>query len=375
MRRCAALLWVGMAIACGAATTPPVAPQPSTLVRPARSVHLRASFDDDPSTYIGRFVPDALSDDAVDESGAVATRCSAFIKPKVVNAAQELDEVMFASQKATGALGVPMVAHAEASHEASAALRVKYAITKKMQSEVDATGLERCCREQPDQCTKRYIGEFVRGSGQVYQQTGRADSAGGGASHQGVAGEVEVKDSIAWRRVSSFHDMFFAFQTSAGLTELAGAPAADDCGWCERIPSSLDGKFFCGVSPDAPSEAMSRDLAMRNAREQVVKYMGEYLSSRSKTEASLLRGYVDDTQLIAAGAEGFASRVKDQRWCKAQPANTPEGVRFRTRVLAFLPNDQLGPAARDAVEMLINKRRAASAITPEQERALRELVK
>ena len=86
--------------------------------------------------------------------------------------------------------------------------------------------------------------------------------------HQLNIGQPDVETPRAmieaYRR---FNAKVLAYGPSAGLTELAGAPAADDCGWCERIPSSLDGKFFCGVSPDAPSEAMSRDLAMRNARE------------------------------------------------------------------------------------------------------------
>jgi hypothetical protein len=252
-----------------------------------------------------------------------------------------------------------------------------------MQSEVDAAGLDRCCREQPDQCSKRFIGEFVMGSGQVYQQSGSDSEASAGGTVQGVTGDVEIKGSVAWKKVSSFKDMYFAFQAGAALGQLSlsaspstgPAGGGNDCGWCDSIPSSLDGKYFCGISPDAPSESMSRDYAMRNAREQVVKYMGEYLSTRSKTLASLVKGYEDDVQLISAGAEGLASRVKDQKWCKAETTNTPDGVRYKTRVLAFLPNDQLDGAAKDAIETLISKRKAANAITPDQEKALRAIVK
>jgi hypothetical protein len=291
-----------------------------------------------------------------------------------------MDEVMYASQKVGGSLGIPLVAHVGGSSERASTLRVTYVIEKKMQSEVDAAGLDRCCREQPDQCSKRYIGEFVMGSGQLYQQADSNTEGGAGGQSHGVAGDVEMKDSIAWKRLSAFKDMYFAFQASAGMGQLApaaaaGAGSADDCGWCDSLPSSLDGKYFCGISPDAPDESMSRDYAMRNAREQVVKYMGEYLSSRSKTQASLLKGYTDDAQLISAGAEGLASRVKDQKWCKPQTSNTPDGVRYRTRVLAFLPNDQLEGAAKDAVETFISKRKTANAITPEQEKALRAIVK
>ncbi len=365
-------------LACGGGVTAPVAPTQGTLVMPTRGIHLRASFDDDPRTYVGRFIPDGVKESEIDETAAVATRCSPFIKPRMVNANQEIDEVMYASQKVSGALGILVVGQVNASHEDINALRVKYVVSRRMQSEVDAEGLERCCRDQPDQCSKRYIGGFVMGSGQIYEQAGAVNQAGAGASVHGVSAEVEVKDSVAWKRVSTFKDMFFAFQAGAGMGQLAVSTvggADDACGWCDMLPSSLDGKYFCGVSADAPSESMSRDYAMRNAREQVVKYLGEYLSTQSKTQSSLLRGYTDDVQLLSAGAEGLASRVKDQKWCKPQTTNTPDGARYRTRVLAFLPNDQLQGAARDAVETLINKRRVANAITPDQEQALRALVK
>jgi hypothetical protein len=364
-------------VACGAATTvPPAAPAPSTLVQPARNIHLRASFDDDPTIYIGRFIPDGVAEGDIDENSAATTRCSQFIKPKAVTSTQEMDEVMFASQKANASLGVIPFGHGDASHDATAALRVKYSITKKMQSEVNAEGLDRCCREQPDQCSKRYISEFVMGTGKVFQQTKNANDVSAGGQYSAITGDFEVKDSVGWKRVSSFKDMYFAFQSGAAMGQLSAATAStsggsDDCSWCEKLPSTLDGTYFCGISPDVASEAMSRDAAMRNAREQVVKYMGEYLSSRSKTQASLLKGTTDDSQILSAGAEGLASRVKDQRWCKAKTTDTPDGQRYQSRVLAYLPNDQLKAAAKDAIETLINKRKQANAITPEQEKALR----
>jgi hypothetical protein len=365
-------------LACGAtSTTPPSTPKPASIVLPARNIHLRASFDNDPSTYLGRFIPDGVPENQADESVAVATRCSQFIKPKLVTSQQELDEVMFASQNASGALGVPLVGHAGASHDATSALRVKYELTRKMQADVDAVGLDRCCHDAPDQCSKRYVGEFVMGSGQIYQQTGSDTDMGAGGTYHGVSADVEYKDSVAWKRVSSFKDTFFAMQSNAAMGALSATPPAvkDDCSFCDNLPTSLDGKYFCGISPDAPSESMARDYAMRNAREQVIKYMGEYLMSRSATEASLLKGYTDDAQVITAGAEGIASRVKDQKWCKAERTPTPDGMRYRSRVLAFLSNDQLAGAARDAIETLISKRKTARTITPDQEKALRDLVK
>jgi hypothetical protein len=363
---------------CGPSTTPPDAPKPTSIAQPTRSIHLRASFDDDPTTYIGRFLPDNVSEGDLDENLGAVTRCSAFIKPKVVNASQELDELMYASRSAGGSLGIPVVAKITGESDSQAALRVKYSIAKKMQAEVDAAGLDRCCKEQPDQCTKRYIGEFVSGSGEVFQAATRdASTEAEGATRQ-VTGDFEMKDSSSWRKVTGFKDMYFAFQATASMSGLAAStPSTDaDCGYCDNLPSSLDGKYFCGLSPDAPSEAMSRDYAMRNAREQVVKYLGEYVTSKSETAATLMKGYTEDAQKVTAMSEGLASRVKDQKWCKAQTTSTPEGQKYRSRVLAFVANDQLKSAAKEAVESAIasEEKSGSKRLTKEQLAAIRAAV-
>jgi hypothetical protein len=194
---------------------------------------------------------------------------------------------------------------------------------------------------------------------------------------RGVSGELEMKDSVAWRKVTGFKEMYFAFQASAsmgGLAQASGAASDGDCGFCDNIPSSLDGKYFCGISPDAPSEPMSRDYAMRNAREQVVKYMGEYLTTKSETAATLMKGYTEDAQKVTAMSDGLASRVKDQKWCKAQTTNTPDGLKYRSRVLAFIPNDQLKAATKEAVEAAIEKEGGAKRLTKEQIAAIRAAV-
>ena len=144
--------------------------------------------------------------------------------------------------------------------------------------------------------------------------------------------------------------MYFAF-----LTTGAALPASADasCGWCDNIPPSPEGVYFCGVSPPAPSEAMARDLAMRNAREQVVKLVGEYLSTQATSEASLVQGYLGDRQATSAAASGIASQVKDTRWCPAATTNPPEGPKYTSKVLAFLSHADRKQAALSLLDAMI----------------------
>jgi hypothetical protein len=298
---------------------------------PSRAVQLRASFDKDPSVYIGRFVPDSVADGDVDENTAMVTRCSKYIKPKYVETDQVVDETMWVSHKAAASLGLPTIASAHASAESRDEVRVKYSLTKKVQSDIDADGLAQCCKADSSQCSRRIIGEFLLGSGDVLLTAKDAQS---------LTGEVETPKPIsasasygadeAWRKKTSFKDVYFAFSTettSLAATPSTPASAATDCSWCDSIPGSLDGKYFCGVSPAASDESASRALALRAAREQVVDYLGQSVPG----SASL-----SDKDVRATAADGIASLVKDERWCRER-IPTPEGEKVRSKVLAFYP--------------------------------------
>jgi hypothetical protein len=341
---------------------------------PARSIHLRTTFDGDPTAYVGRFVPDSIAPDELDENAAAQTRCSRFFKVKVVDVNQEVDETMYASRQAMASLGIPPIASAQASQGNASTLRVKYVIKKKIQVETDADQLDACCRADKSQCTGTIIGEFVFGSGEIMQAVDAKTKVAGEGAHPAAKAGAGYEESSSWKRVRRFDDMFFAFQTTKTPLGLGGgATSTSDCSWCDQLPGSLDGKYFCGVSPDAPSEAMARDLAMRSAREQVVKYLGELLETQSSSKASVVKGVLDDQQVVTAMASGVASRVKDERWCPAREVPTPDGARYRSRVLAFFPEAQSKPAARDAIRTIIETRKAAGKLTPEQQTALEQL--
>jgi hypothetical protein len=339
---------------CG---TPPLAPPAvpnSTIVQPTRAIHLRAAFDDDPTAYVGRFVPGTLAGAELDETAAAQTRCSEHFIHKVVSSNQELDEIAYTSTKVAGSLGAKPFAALSGSTERAATLRVKYTLKKRMQVLVkDPAALARCCASAPDQCSNTVIGEFLMGSGEVYQMAGSQAELAASGMAKSVTGDLSFKDGVGWKRVNTFKDMYFAFLTTAAQIPPSAAPDDGSCGFCDNIPTSLDGTYFCGVSPPAPSEAMARDLAMRNAREQVVKFVGELLSTQASSEASLVKGYLEDKQVTTAAASGLAANVKDTRWCKAAPTSTPEGVKYTSKVLAFLAHADKKQAAQLVVDAML----------------------
>lgn len=353
-RSCPSVAAVLLVLTAGCGPQAPALPvvPATTILQPTRGIHLRAAFDDDPTAYVGRFVPDALPADQIDETASLQTRCSEYFVHKVVNSSQELDEIAYTSTKVGGSIGYKPVAAVSASVERGARVRIKYTLTRRMQVTVkDPAALQRCCAASPDQCTGQVIGEFLMGSGEVYQAADSQIQGEASTVATQVTGAIDYKDGVGWKRVNSFKDMYFAFLTTATI----GAPSPSDerCGWCDSIPPSPDGVYFCGMSPPVAAEAMARDLAMQNAREQVVKYVGEYLSTQSTSEASLVKGYLDDKRVTTAAASGIAARVKDTKWCKATTTNTPEGPLYSVKVLAYLDNADRRPAAQSVIDTLL----------------------
>jgi hypothetical protein len=342
----AALVTSLVVVSCGGATsqTATVHAESLRLQPPSRSIQLRAAFDKDPSLYIGRFVPDSVAPADIDENAGVVTRCSKFIKPKVVETQQDLDETMFVSHRASASLGFPVFASIDAASAGRDEVRVRYSLTKKIQSDIDADGLDRCCKADPSQCSKTIIGEFVMGTGDVLQSANAANRVSTDVkTPKPMTAQADYRSTDGWKKQTSFNDVYFAFLTQPtplAMGQVASAP--NDCSWCDSVPGSLDGTYFCGVSPDAPDEAASRTLAMRSAREQVVQYLGQSISVTSVSTSNALAGALAEHEVVLAASAGIASQVKDTKWCK-ELTPTPDGVKVRSKVLAFYPK-----AAEDA---------------------------
>lgn len=372
-RPCSGILGCLLVIACGQPEAPKPPEARSLVSVPASStLHLRASFDSNPSTYLGTFLPEGLPPSELSDRSGVASQCSEYMKPRTQAANQEQDEFLSVSKSAAASLGLPMAAGLSvgAGHDDTVTLRVHYKITEKMQVEVDANGLARCCKADATQCKSKVVGEFLRGSGEIY--AAYADQNGGraGVATPQVGASIDYKSSLNWTSLSKFNDTYFAFTTR---TVRDKGEDGKDCAWCDNLPGSVDGKYFCGVSDRAPSEVAARDLAMNHARQQVVRFMGETLETSSSSQRSTAKGLIDDAQFMRAAAAGVAASVKDEKWCPAVEKLTTDGPRFQSRVLAYVPNAAIAHAAVDAIQSVIEARKKEGRLNAEQEKALNDL--
>lgn len=322
---------------------------PPEFVPPTTNLHLRAAFDTDPSVYLGRFVPD---DAAVpDESAARKTACSQYISYRNVGGGGvEYDEVFESSAAAAMGLGVPkteLTLGGKAGESAS--LRAKYVLTTKLVADIsDPVAFASCCRQSPTECTGRFVGEFIEGTGSIW--AARSSSAEGNVlkSLQKVGFDVEARNGVTWSRSRNFpQPVFFAFR----VTEV---PEVDCKALVNNPPRSEKGWYFGAVSEPLPSEKIARDAAMAGAREQAVKYVGEAITTGSVSntaiggDAGAAMAKFDDEQFVRRAAEGMARFVKDELTC-VEESPSVDGPRYTVRTLAFMPAGALEEAARVAL--------------------------
>ncbi len=356
------IAWVGgiavVVVACGGGSAPePMTPQSSSSnagglqsVTPSRNLHLRAAFDNNPSVYVGRFVPAGLSSSELDENRAAKTSCSKFFTAREQTVNQEMDELVYASSSASASVGViatGALANAQGASAKGSVLRVHYIIKKKLQLDSDPDQLKACCTKNPEDCTGTVIGEFLMGSGEIYQATEASRDASGNLGIPPVAAKASVSDASKWKKVQSFNDTYFAFlPVAAGGTP----PPLNSCDFCARLPEDSNGQYFCGVSSPAIEESAGRDAAMQNARTQVVKYLGEQIEAKSQSLSSAAKGLISDQRFVEAVAKGLAKRVKDKQYC-SEKQNSPEHPSVY-KVLAYVPNDALVEEASKVVDDL-----------------------
>ncbi len=345
----------------GAGPDPAVPPQNTSIqgVSPSRNIHLRAAFDDNPAIYVGRFVPaDAKAD--LDENRAAQTVCSKHFKITEVGVNQAMDELVYASSQASAAVGVVTpgaIVSGKADRSTGGLVRVHYTITKKIQVQSDPEALSACCTKEPGACTNLVIGEFLRGTGEIYTTTETTRSAGGDVTIPPVAASASYNDASKWKKVQSFNDTYFAFIPVATGPVNAGAQAAANakteqleksCAFCSDLPKSDTGLYFCGVSAPSPQENTGRSSAMDDARTQMVRYLGESIETKSSSMSTTAKGLVKDERFTTSVAKGVASRVQQQKVC-VERENSPERLSVY-KILTFVPNDALAEAAQKALE-------------------------
>ncbi len=340
------------------------------LSGPRKGVYLRASFDDDPSHFIGRFIGNEIAADDVDENRGLQTECTKFVTYKEVNSSGTFDEYYNSSTSVRGDLGIKNPAPTGPSgsgsfgHESGTSIRVQYDLEKKLVANVtDPAAFKSCCEASPDNCSDQFIGEFWYGKGTLFENTGQ--QTGGSATVTAPQGQggLDVADGWAWRRSTEFQDVYFAFRVMDRV-------GADDCGWADKLPKSDEGQYFVGVSPPAPTEDIARTAAMRHARTQAVQYLGEFINSSTMNNSSVIQGYVESENVVTTAAEGMANFVKDDRYCAAEEQATPEGTKYVVKVLAFFPNEKKAAAGTATVDAIETQAKTDGKLTPDLKKQL-----
>ena len=206
-------------------------------------MHLRDSFDTDASAYVGRFFPrDAVN---LDETEAMTLSCSKHIKVKQVQGGGvTYREVVNVSGDMAARMGIPVVMSAGGSASYSGSVRVHYTLLGKLVAHIpDPEAFTQCCLDQPSQCTDRYVGEVLQGTGSVYQDSVMAGqltaegisgalSGGGNAAHQ----------SESSRKIEFPNPVYFAFKVSKTQ---AGRVTASACGGSFWIAANASRSSSC----------------------------------------------------------------------------------------------------------------------------------
>jgi len=307
------------------------------------SIHLRNTFDTDPSTYVGRFVPPAVTD--LDESNTLILACSKHITTRFIDGGGvAFTEDLSVSTRVAARLGIPLIADASASHQASRSARAEYRLTGKIVAEIpDPDAFAACCKAQPDQCTDRFIGEFIQGTGSLLHEASRETTVAASGTHpaSGINGGGGLDRSADWKRVAEFPEpVYFAFKVNPTTHTHDTCPA-----WASNVPTAPGGVYVVGRSDNARSEQRARDAALGHANGMAMQAAG----------------------LAWGSLDGAPLPLRAESWC-VTPTKVRRSTRYAARVLAYISHDSIAAAQRTA-EANLAARREAERLAAEREAA------
>ena len=334
----ASLVW-----GCGAAERGPAFRDANWRPAPNQSVYLRAVYDDDPSINLGRFFKLGTKPRDMDESAAFPSRCSKAFSAKLINSGGTFDDTFTASSRVGGSLAVPIHGSAGGGYGSNGELRVRYTLKRVMRAAVDADALAKCCESAPDQCSGHYLAEFYMGDGEVYQFLGSEAEVRASGSYNVAGAGVDYQQGTAWKQLTSFKNMYFAYKTAAVSGQGVGG-GTDLCGsdWRGKVPQSADGQYFVATSKPAATEQAAFDDALTNGRLQAVQFIGTVLKERRVQHAQDLDRVWQDQQELVTATEGVAKRIKDR--CRAVVSTDRGHV---ATLLMFFPQPQIDEAAAE----------------------------
>ena len=309
--------------------------------QPNSNFYIRTSFDKDPSMYLGRFILDGSN--ITDETAARKSQCTELISIRYIDAGNVVyDEVMNADNSLGLQLKIPGVDSISVGANQNYGVRVSYKLNQKMVAEIDDPyAFEKCCRESETNCSTRYIGEFLEGTGSLWS----AHSQFVGVKfleklQKKLPVNVEAHGDYNWVQSRLFEEnIYFAYK----ISEL---PTFDCNALIDKPPISQEGLYFGGVSDPMKSERHAKEKAMDFAKEQIVRYVAEDLQIEITEDSTVGAGpggnySGGESRNVTRYAQGITSRVKADLYCPTEVVETPDGPLYTARVVAFVPNDSL----------------------------------
>jgi hypothetical protein len=306
---------------------------------PMSNVHLRNSFDTDPSIYLGRFVPRDATE--LDEGTAMPLTCSQFVKYRFIDGGGvKVTEAMSVNSQMAARIGVPAVADGNVSASRSREVRVEYVLTGKMVAEIgDPAAFEQCCAANPNQCTDRFIGEFLQGTGAVYREDSNAVAISGQGTNpsNGVNGSGGASREKSWTQAIEFtNPVYFAFK----VTQTPNTRKGSSCGaWVDTPPVEAGYVYFVGSSREMRSEQTARSRALWNARFKAYGSVATPVQAGAMEQDSAAAMQDQRAQQWALGLEAAQTCVEVVQG---------RGQRYVGRVLGRLPRYEVGEVGEAA---------------------------
>ncbi|HHO51067.1 MAG TPA: hypothetical protein ENK18_09410 [Deltaproteobacteria bacterium] len=200
---------------------------------------------------------------------------------------------------------------------------LRYEITEKLIVDGGLEELELCCLRSPEKCTDRYISEYWVGTGTLHKLSSSNGAIKTSLKQLDKLGKIDFGATKGWTVASSWSEpMYFAYRTSAFQ-----APSCES--YMNDLPEEEDRVLFTGVSEQLMSEQRARRDAQEDARQQVVRYLGEELRIEGDE--------------IYSRAEALLSGVKDSLTC-IDTRDTPEGPSYLARVRMYVDAGALDEA-------------------------------
>lgn len=252
--------------------------------------------------------------------------CSEALVFKSVASTESREELWMLDSGIGARLGLPQFGVQIGGGSKSIA-GIQYQVTEKLIVDGGLDALEQCCLRSPEKCTDRYISEYWLGTGKLHRMTSTDAAVKTSLKALDKVGKIDFGGTKGWSMASSWDQpMYFAYRTSAFQ-----APSCES--YMNDLPE-IEGKvLFTGVSQRVLSEQDARRDAQTDARQQVVRFLGEELK------------IADDK--ITTSAEALLSGVKDSLTCLDPVGKTPEGPSYLARVRMYVDKDKIDAAMQE----------------------------